>query len=221
MKVSVEYAHVMLPDVGRGKDSELPAAVLADIERSTAATIAVRDHLVSRGHVVETVILIDDKRLDQDARQAAAAVTGAAELAGLHPDIVYFERDLIHVLDPLRELLPRATLKRLDRTVKHSLVAYESLPCSIDISLWHALRLGVLGPVDKRIPEYDLAISVLGDGLHGFEESAQRDVLRHLADERVAHGILPLYFPERPSANFHPQALVEQLELHLEEAARA
>ncbi len=208
MKISLEYAHASLGAIDK-----------SDIQRSVEAARAVDARLVDDGHEVTRVVLLDDKTVDPaNARERAEQVLGLAADLGLPGDLSFSETDLRSFLPNLEQILPSRARKRLNRDASTGLTKYGNLPCSVDIALWHSLRLGLLGV--SEVGSYDLAISVLGDGNREFEDLASDHFLRFLEPTGTISRIITLFYPQSPVAPPNTDELLNTLNIAMKEATQ-
>ena len=208
MKISVEFAHTNLAAI----DKE-------EMERSAQAMKCVGQYLREEGHDLRSVVLLDDKKVErEEAEQLAADLFHLLENLKCAPDNWYYERDLINHLPELSQALPKKQRHELERSTRSYIRDFDALPCSVDIALWHTLRLGLLGQ-DPIIDRSDAVISILGDGNQEYEALARRNVLDHLASGMVSSRVISLYYPEKSSASFWPEALLAPLATALKEMA--
>lgn len=206
MRVSLEFAH-----------SSLAAIDEPEIARSAASAKIVAEWLKSEGHEVSPVILLDDKKVPPTESQAEGRkfIDLVGEL-GYPAETWYFETHLRRWLPQLKRLLPSRQARRLERDTTSYLRQYGCLPCSVDIALWHSLRLGYLDGGD--LEPCDIAISVLGDGNAEFEDLARRNFLDHIDEGNVSSRTVTLYYPESPTAEVHIHEMLDQLALSIKEA---
>jgi hypothetical protein len=203
MRVSVEYAHSRIDLVDQG-----------EMIRSVKAAQAVVGACTDLGHTVTTVALIDDKHVTRT--EATTMVPSFLRLlaeSGLEPQTCYFESDLLGFLGELRELLPTVRLQRaLDRNIRNyrakSKPSAEYLPCSVDIALWHSLRLGMFS--DQPLPISDIAVSVLGHANLEYECLARQDYLRHLP-YNASGRVIDVYYPDSLGRPFDPGSVAADL----------
>ena len=199
MRFSVEFAH-----------ADLASPNWSDVERSALVARSLRRHLTSLGHEVQLCVLLDDKSTSVNDR-AALSTTLLEKLADLAPDYYCFERDLSAYVDGLGARLSGRPQRQLARTVKKYRSKNGGLPCSVDIALWHLVRLGLVEDHDRIIrakdpsvdPIVDLAISVLGERNLEHELVASKDILDHV-EPGIAERVWRLYFPEDPDQPFGP-----------------
>lgn len=205
MRVSVEYAH-----------TNLAAPDQEDVERSCMLARLVTGHLEQLGHEVQRAVLLDDKKAEpQQATLLAEWLLSTLQDTGDRPELVFYETELKAHLPALQRLLPAKPLRKLNRDTSHY-AKFGNLPCSVDIALWHALRLGVL--TDPRIRPVDVAISVLDAGNREHEDLAQSNLLDHLADAGAAPTrVLRLYYPETSAAPFDSSDTLHELDQFLKE----
>ena len=204
--ISLEFAHTNLAAIDR-----------REIIRSAEAARVLVDHLRSLGHDVRTVVLFDDKKVERDEAEMTSELL-LRMLADLDssPDSWWFERELKEHLPTLCDLLPEPIGRRLAKSAHRRLRKYFSLLCSVDIALWHALRLGVIA--DPRVQPAEVVVSVLADVNQEWEDTARRDYLDHLPGE-VSSRVISLYYPESASAPFEPATLTSQLDYTLKETS--
>ncbi|MDQ0733494.1 hypothetical protein [Arthrobacter sp. B1I2] len=206
MKVSLEFAHSSLATIDQ-----------QEISRSVEAALTVQEWLETNGHEVTTVILLDDKKVSPaSAEERGRELLDLVATLGCPADSWFFETRLRRWLPQLGQLLPPQQVRKLDRDANRYLRQYGCLPCSVDIALWHSLRLGYLGESD--IEPNEIAISVLGDGNAEFEELARRNFLNHL-EGGPSNRIITLYYPESPLTTTNAHEMLNQLSLAIKEAS--
>lgn len=204
MKVSVEYAH-----------TNLAAVDTVGMRKSVAVARAVIRHLRAQGHDVQAVVLLDDKKVELE--RVADEVSGFLALVDeleLSPDEIFSESQLRNWLPELTELLPLKQGRKLHRSADSYLKQYNNLPCSVDIALWHTLRLGLLG--DAPVGGADVVVSILDNGNREFEELARTQLLDYVRTP-VAQRIITLYYPESPQTPADISALLHELDTAMKE----
>ena len=206
MKVSLEFAH-----------TNLAAIDTFDIARSVETARSIASSLRSDDHDVSTVILLDDKTLEpNEIVTRAGAVLEEVERLGFPADSCFLESQLRKWLPALGDVLLDRARKKLEHDSGRYLKHYGSLPCSVDIALWHTQRLGLLNGTNAD--PVDLAVSVLGDGHREAEELAARHFLQYLKPAEARSRIITIFYPQSPLALLNLDELLDNLAVAMKEA---
>jgi len=182
--VSIEYAHTVLDPLNRNDDT------LNDLLLSTAIASNIRRKLQREGLKTQTAVMFDDKLLSP-ARSRDAEARNLLEVISLQPDVSIFESDLRVLASSLIDVVSEPRKAKLARAIEKR--AHKGLPllCSIDISIWHALRLGIFGDTApystgiegfRAIDSADIAISILTTREKTYEDRAIRENLQYIPD---------------------------------------
>lgn len=199
MNCHVEFAHAKLGSVN-----------WVDVERSCSVASMVVDHLHSEGHTTTQGVLIDDKGVERDKR-AQLADEFLSKLNGPSVSYFCFERDLSQYAVDLVALFVERRQRRVTDDIRRYFNKFHTLPCSVDIAIWHLLRLGLLADREHRliwfahphhIVNVDFVASVLGDQLNDFERQARMSLLNYLSDTRARSRIFNIYYPETLSESY-------------------
>lgn len=217
-RVSVEFAHGVL-GVATGT---------LDVERSCLVAKRLVERLRDEGHLVSTCVLIDDKPIDphEDKQSLISAfLQGLAD--GPEVDFVCLETELVAYVDGLVSCVRTRSQRRVKRSIRRWLDEYGSLPCSVDIAIWHLLRLGLIadrgalvrpvGSAAQQPHPVDVAVSVLADNLSEYESKAAEDILELLSDFNPQRQIGTLYYPVSGSFEFTDAHINSVVENHLKE----
>lgn len=196
-----------------------------ELDRSCVLANQFRARFTSDALSVVTTLLIDDKRVDSAVRRKRGSelMTYLSQFTAI--DYYCYERDLAaYVESMLACLTPRVRRSRREAIDRQRANGSETLACSIDVTIWHLLRLGIwedtqriLRPLQatEAYSGSEVAVSVLPDHL-GAPENAARRILKHLdRDRSVDDRIFPLFFPTGPITAF----TMRQLEHKVDDAA--
>lgn len=182
--------------------ANLDAPNWSDVERSALVARSLQRRLNDLGHGVHLCVLLDDKWTSTADRENFGE-TLLERLGDLSPDYFCFERDLSVYVDDLNARLSGKAQRELSRNVRKYQGKNGSLPCSVDIALWHFLRLGVLDD-HKQILRHtrpkseaaaDLAVSILGERNIEYEDVASSNILKHF-EPAIRNRVWRIYFPE-------------------------
>ncbi len=155
-------------------------------------------------HDIDThfTVLADDKELPRRARdRGARALIGMIE-PQLRVDYFVPEHKLHVYVDALVALLPKDEIRRRVRTkLRDTLKERGALPCSADIAIWHAMRLGLIDDIariavdnDGVFRPSDIVISILPEGDEESETIARDRYLKHMPDD-VQRKVHRLFYP--------------------------
>ncbi len=193
MHVSVEFAHAPVGSVD-----------WFDVSLSCLVAGCLVRRLDELGYTAAPCLLIDDKNVASDARQALADHF-LSRIEGLEPFSYCFERDLADYVGDLVSLLSGRPRRRLTREIEHYRDRYQALPCSVDIAIWHLLRLRILSDrlhhivwlrAEGHQSNVESVISVLGNQSLDSESLAKQNILRHLKVGDVTSRIVTIFYPE-------------------------
>lgn len=195
-RASIEYAHALL-----GLDADTEAAAT---EHRIGAEIArlLKNGLEEMGVAAQTVVLLDDKQLSPARNRSIEASRVLASL-DLKPDLFVFESDLRDLGPALLEVVRGPRQNRLAHEMERRAIRGSHLACSVDIAIWHLLRLGVLRPpptvpkwqeqlLAESVP-HDRAYSILPNRLRAVEDKARRENINAVSPE-ISKRIELLYF---------------------------
>jgi hypothetical protein len=193
-RISIEHSHAILDPLNRTK------VTVENLRRSAEMAAILKGHLERANMHVETVMLFDDKYLSA----ALARDNEVAPLLALldsPPDFTVFESDLKRLAPAFISITSEPQRTRIARQMHAGRRA--PLPCSIDIALWHLLRLGVIRPSgrlrdaiadpDEGFDPYDIAVSILPHYEKTYEDKARRENLSAVPSA-IADRIEVVYF---------------------------
>jgi hypothetical protein len=157
-----------------------------------------------REHGVDThfAVLADDKELPRRGRdRGARALIGMIE-PQLQVDYFVPEHKLSVYVDALVALLPKDGVRRRALTgLRDTLKERGALPCSADIAIWHAMRLGLILDTariavdnDGVFRPSDIVISILPEGDEESETVARDRYLKHMPCD-VQRKVHRLFYP--------------------------
>lgn len=172
--ISVEYGHTVLDPTNRD-------AVQDELIYSAQLAIRTREELVERGFVVQTVILLDDKHMSPAFSRDEEA-TRLIESLPLVPDIIVFESDLKSLAPSLLAATVGSRRSQLTREIDSRAKKGLQLACSVDIAIWHLLRLGIVRSrrstdFTKNLVPADIVVSILARREKAYEDKAFRENL--------------------------------------------
>lgn len=177
--VSVEYGHTVLDPTTRD-----PQLLESALESARIAKLAI-DLLKTRGFGVQSCVLLDDKYLSPALDREHQAELFLARLP-LSPDVAVFESDLRSLAPEMLKLVEEPRKSKLTRELENRAAKGFPLACSVDVTIWHLLRLGLIPARDQTGPtaafnsslaSADYAISILPGFEKSYEERAYRDNL--------------------------------------------
>ena len=219
MIVSVEFAHGRLDVDNQPTD---------DVMRSCTVAEHLVKSLIDQGHDVWTCVLLDDKRVSPTERDQKAS-NFFARLEGPHVSYYCFERDLVPLAADLIALLPHGPRReKMRREIEEHVAEYASLLCSVDIAIWHLMRLGVVDDKGQCLhsfeghppPKADFAISILGDQDGEHEKTARKDILMRLTEGKPIDRVRCLYFPDDVTHVLTKQEVIDVCKPALKELAK-
>ena len=178
--VSIEFAHSLLDPRNRTEST------VGELQFSATLARQLESELESQGIDVDTVILLDDKQLSPGLERNTEAQR-LLSLIDVQPDFLVFESDLKQLLPALLEVVQEPRRGRLTTEIERRASRGDQLACSVDIAIWHLLRLGILRPPPRstepltpplgELGPYALAVSILPRYLKEYEDKAQRENL--------------------------------------------
>jgi hypothetical protein len=206
--VTIEVAHVTLLESG------VPGT------RALERSCVIGDLLVTAfkdvGITPTVGVLVDDKQITTSSARRHAH--DLLQIVQRYLPVTYAcsERLLGSYKNSLLSLLDDEDLRRRrEDNLDHRLARYGTLPCSVDIALWHLLRVGEIADRESLLrplrPEVtvsgaDVAISVLPETVSDPERIADRDWLRHLEGGRLLERVRRFYFPVSQYHEWSPAA---------------
>jgi len=181
-----------------------------ELSRSCVLANHLETRLRHSGICTITTLLIDDKRLDASIR----GEHGCELIAHLNQfatvDYYCFERDLATYVELMLQCLTSRAKRSQQESIERRFAnGHKTLACSVDVTIWHLLRLGILTDT-KRIlrPLHaadvfcgsDVAVSVLPD-YNGDPEKTARRLLRRVRGNHDLHDrVVPIFFPSGESS---------------------
>jgi hypothetical protein len=140
--LSIEVAHVSFHDSlaswGDLLEGCIPSFEIAERQRQEVE----RAKQTNRAARTSTAVLIDDKSVPRSVRPRIRRFKNLLSTYGV--DYVCMESELLLLAPRFEALLPVRVANRIRAFSKENSV----LPCSADIAIWYALRLGLLDPKD-------------------------------------------------------------------------
>ncbi len=205
--VAIEYGHCVLLPAGGYDDHD-------ELVRSAALGAQLRRRLERQDISSTLQVLVDDKRLPDDAVQAKQLglkqLLRACETL-LNPETFALESALA-VLAPdfISQVIEPARSHRVAKDfTRYATTRNGRLACSQDIAVWHALRLGLLDPdalliaglcLPRDIPRpARVVVSILPGRFEEYEEHADKEYLRWCHDPSALQRVQRLYFDEHAS----------------------
>jgi hypothetical protein len=173
---------------------------------------------------VFSILLVDDKKVDLDIRADLSDALTDYLRQFTKIDYYCYERDLAGYVNPmLGRLAPPA--RRLQKVAieRRFEKGINTLACSVDVAIWHMLRLGLIEDAN-RVVRYldaigpysaaDFVVSILPAYLQGPEEMAAEKILKFVKhDHDVRDRITPVYFTSGSSIENAYRPFDEQLVL--------
>jgi hypothetical protein len=192
-----------------------------ELSRSCKLANRLRTCVVPATLSVVTTLLIDDKKIDARIRERRGGELTAYLQRFAEIDYYCYERDLVAYVEPMLACLtPRVRKTQREAIDRRRRNGYETLACSVDVTIWHLLRLGILEDTehvlrplnaDRPYSGSEVTVSVLPDYLGDPEEKAAKRILKHLhGHPNVRNRVFPVFFPVDGLANQFAMRQVER-----------
>lgn len=210
MRVSIEVGHTRLLPGGLFN----PLAV----QRSVTLGAELGSTLCEHGIDVHYTVLADDKELA--ARNRGRDVNSLIGVVGEQLPVDYYfpEHQLQVYLADVIALLPKEGLRRrVTRDLTQQLGETGALPCSADIAIWHALRLGLMADKKRIAVDHDgifspsdFIVSILPDGDQEAEQVARDRYLKHMPDN-AQNRVQRIFYPVAADQRINDDALQDTI----------
>lgn len=210
MRVSIEIGHTRL----------VPGGVFNTLVVQRSIDLGLHLDALLREQEINThfAVLTDDKELPTRSRdRGVQGLIGMIETQ-LQVDYFFPEHKLQAYIDALVALLPNAGLRRrVDTKLRDTLKKRGALPCSADIAIWHALRLGLIEDTahiaidhDGVFRPSDLIVSILPEADEESETVARDRYLKHMPHDAQGR-VHRLFYPNAADEEVFSSGHVVQL----------